>query len=94
MSERLLNVRNLLLLIAVLLAGNLAVAIFREEQPPLPPYRVFPEAQAGEVLKLEGPTLITTNEKGDRLTVWSLGRYVDDKYESIESNSYYAAVSR
>ncbi|MCB2156369.1 hypothetical protein KQI84_15960 [bacterium] len=94
MSERLLNTRNLLLLVAVLLAANLAVALFREEQPPMPPYRVLPEARAGEVLKLEGQILITTNEHGDRLTVWKLGRYVGDKYESIDSNSYFADISR
>ncbi len=86
------SLKGILVLIALLLAGNLAMTALRADSRPLPP--VMPTAQAGDVLKLDGPTLITTNESGDKLIIWQLGRFVNDGYESVKARTYDAATSR
>ena len=86
------SLKGVLVLIALLLAANLGMSLLRADSRPAP--AVLPTAQAGQVLKLDGPILITTNEAGDKLTVWQLGRYVDDGYESVKARTYDAATSR
>lgn len=73
-------------LIAVLLALNLAAILMGGERPVRP--AIVPTAGAGQVLRVEGPQYLTTNEKGNVLTIWELGRNVGGKYESVTVQAF------
>ncbi|MBX3729652.1 MAG: hypothetical protein KF858_10750 [Candidatus Sumerlaeia bacterium] len=81
---------GLLALIAVLLALNLVVSALR----PAAPVAVFPTAQASMILKTEGPQFITTNQEGNVIHVWELGRFVGDGYESVKVQSFNSSGGR
>jgi hypothetical protein len=77
--------------VAVLLALNLAAQLARREAPgPV----LLPQAQAGNVLRIEGPQFVTTNEDGSVLTIWELGRHVGGSYESVKVQSFDATGAR
>lgn len=82
--------KGILALVAVLLAANLAATLLRPgvDQPAV---AALSEARAGEVLRIEGPYLVTTNAQGDSLTLWKLGRIVNDRYESVTSQTFKAS---
>ncbi len=85
------GIKGLLVLVALLLAANLVATLSAREPGAAV---VVPSAQAGQVLKIDGPVLVTTNDAGDAITVWQLGRYVNDGYESVKARTYDAASSR
>lgn len=85
--------KGILVLIAVLLAANL-IATFLRPAADQPAVAFLPTAQANSVLRLEGPVLVTTNEAGDRLTIWQLGRVVNDRYEAPISQTFAASGMR
>lgn len=85
------TLQGLLVLIAVLLALNLAALLARPEGAPAV---LLPQAQAGTVLKMDGPQFVTTNQEGSVITLWELGRYVGDGYESVKVRSFDSSGNR
>lgn len=84
--------QGLLVLIAVLLAANLGVVLSRGSQAS--GQGIVPQIQAGSVLKLDGPTVVTTDEQGDTLYIWQLGAYVGDGYETVKARAYEASGTK
>lgn len=85
--------KGILALVAALLAANLAATLLRPRVDQ-PAAGLFPSATAGEVLRMDSGVLITTNESGDRLTVWQLGKYVNDGYDSVKSQTFHVSTAR
>ncbi|MDK2971200.1 MAG: hypothetical protein PWP23_955 [Candidatus Sumerlaeota bacterium] len=85
------TLQGLLVLISVLLLLNLVALLARPEGAPA---GLLPQAQAGTVLKLEGSQLVTTNQDGSIITLWELGRYVGDGYQSVKVRSFDSSGNR
>jgi hypothetical protein len=77
----------------VLLALNLVVMLSRPAATETISILPAAQAQTGNVLRLEGGEFITTNQAGDTIHIWRLGRFVNDGYESVKSRTYYAGGS-
>ncbi|MBI5153883.1 hypothetical protein HZA57_01490 [Candidatus Poribacteria bacterium] len=90
--SRHLSFRNLLSVIALLLAANLAVVLARPGAGPSLP--INPPIQAGDFYKIDGAFIVTANAEGDTLYVWQLGRLTTDGYETITARTYSAAATK
>ena len=80
-------ITGLLALVALLLGANLVVGLVR---PHAAASAIMPSAQAGEVMRLDTDIIITTNQGGDVLYIWQLGRYVGSGFENVDVRSYRA----
>ncbi|MEQ8820900.1 MAG: hypothetical protein RLY93_11705 [Sumerlaeia bacterium] len=87
------SLKGLLVLLAVLLAANLMAVLLRPPGDSVAVSALVPSAQAGQVMRLDSEILVTTNQQGDQITIWQLGRYVDGGYESAKSRTYTAAAT-
>lgn len=83
---------GLLALIALLLAANLAGTLLRPGGEARGSF--LPAAHAGQFVDTERPYLVTTNQDGDVLHIWVLGRWVGDGYESVRVRSFPADQAR
>ena len=80
--------RGLLAMIVFLLAINVLVMLARPGAAQSDHF--FPQLPAGAIVKLDGAMIATTNQNGDVLYIWQLGRYVNDGYESVNVRNYSA----
>lgn len=88
------STRTLLMAIAALLAANLIATLMRPAaSAPAVSFVPAAQAQTGQVMRIEGGEFVTTNEKGDVIYIWRLGRFVNDGYESVKARTYYASAA-
>lgn len=81
------SIRGLLVLVAVLLAANLAATLAGGNTATDRSVSVR-GLQAGDVLRIDGAQLATTNEQGDTLYIWQLRRYVNNRYAEVDVDRY------